>query len=57
MRGHFKVISLNKFQCGRGVGLGYNVNVPIPDQVSDDDFKIIFDALILSIANEFEPEV
>ena len=48
---------INYIKCGRGIGLGYNVNIVLPQTVCDDDIKILFDTIILSIVNEFEPEV
>ena len=46
-----------QFKCGRGTGLGHNINIPLPLMANDDDFKVVFDTLVLPIGNEFEPEV
>jgi acetoin utilization deacetylase AcuC-like enzyme len=44
-------------EIGRGTGLGYNLNVPLPENLSDDDMKVVADVVLLPLMVEFEPEV
>ncbi|CBY20144.1 unnamed protein product [Oikopleura dioica] len=43
-------------EIGRGTGLGYNLNVPLPENLSDDDMKVVADVILLPLMVEFEPE-
>ncbi|KAI9800437.1 MAG: Histone deacetylase hda1 [Piccolia ochrophora] len=45
-------------KCGRGVGLGKNVNVAWSDQgMGDGDYLYAFQAIVMPIAAEFDPDL
>ncbi len=43
-------------EIGRGEGRGFNVNIPFPGGVGDDDYLAAFDTVILPIARCFKPQ-
>lgn len=44
-------------EIGRGKGLGYTINVPLPSGCSDEDYFYIFDNLVAGAARGFHPEL
>jgi len=44
-------------EIGRGVGLGYNINVPLPQGPGDAEFVRIYKKLLEPIALEFNPDM
>ncbi|KAI9735225.1 MAG: Histone deacetylase hda1 [Cirrosporium novae-zelandiae] len=43
--------------CGKGVGLGKNVNIPWPDHgMTDADYMFAFQNVVMPIAYEFDPD-
>ncbi|BAT71711.1 acetoin utilization protein AcuC [Thermosulfidibacter takaii ABI70S6] len=44
-------------ELGKGAGLGYNVNVPIPRYTEDEDMLFIFEELVLPLIERFKPDV
>jgi acetoin utilization deacetylase AcuC-like enzyme len=44
-------------QIGEGRGLGYMVNIPLPDSCRDDDYLWVFEKIIKPIAHEYKPEL
>ena len=40
---------------GVGDGFGYNVNIPIPDRVCDEEFLSIFEYSLKELTNAFDP--
>ncbi|XP_037418261.1 histone deacetylase 5-like isoform X2 [Triticum dicoccoides] len=42
---------------GEGVGLGYNINVPLKKGFNDVDMLYVCDQLLVPVATEFKPEV
>lgn len=44
-------------QIGTGPGLGYTVNVPLPRGASYDAYQLVFDSLVLPLAQEFQPQI
>ena len=55
--GTIKLLMTCDEEIGRGTGLGFNLNVPLPENVSDDDMKVVADVVLLPLMVEFEPEV
>jgi acetoin utilization deacetylase AcuC-like enzyme len=44
-------------ETGRGAGLGYNVNVPLPAGVGDAGYQRIFDEILVPIARRYKPQL
>lgn len=44
-------------EAGRGEGLGYNVNVPLPPGMGDGDYAAVFEELVRPIADAYAPEL
>jgi len=44
-------------QIGRGVGEGYNVNVPLPPQTGDETYLYTLKEVFVPLAHEFKPEI
>nr|MBC7244486.1 histone deacetylase [Chloroflexota bacterium] len=44
-------------ETGRGAGLGYTVNVPLPSGVGDAGYQRIFDEILLPIARRYQPQL
>jgi len=44
-------------QTGKGDGLGFTVNVPLPIGMDDEDFVQVFDHVLLPIAEQYAPEL
>jgi acetoin utilization protein AcuC len=44
-------------EIGEGEGKGYTVNVPLPAFAGDDAYKLIFDEVVLPLAEEFSPQL
>jgi len=44
-------------EIGRGEGLGYTANVPLPAGVSDRGFQYIFDELLVPLAERYSPQL
>jgi acetoin utilization deacetylase AcuC-like enzyme len=43
-------------ECGSGKGEGFNINVPLPPGMGDNDYTAIFNRILLPITEEFMPE-
>ncbi len=43
-------------EVGEGAGLGFNVNVPLPFKVSDNEYLHAFDDIIVPIAEQYNPQ-
>lgn len=44
-------------RVGEGPGKGFNINVPLPDTAGDEDFRFIFDEILVPVAEEYSPEL
>ena len=44
-------------EIGRGRGKGYTINVPLPENTSDEEFLWAFDNIFLPVARAFQPDV
>ena len=44
-------------QVGRGLGVGYNVNVPLPPQTGDQTYLHALREIVPPLADEFKPEL
>lgn len=44
-------------EIGRGRGKGYTINVPLPENTSDEEFLWAFDNIFLPVAQAFQPDV
>jgi len=44
-------------QIGRGAGMGYNVNVPLPSQTGDETYLYALREIFVPLAEEFKPEI
>jgi acetoin utilization deacetylase AcuC-like enzyme len=44
-------------EVGRGPGLGFTVNAPMPATFGDNEYLQVFDELLLPIARQFKPEL
>lgn len=44
-------------ETGRGAGLGYTVNVPLPAGVGDTGYQRIFDEILVPIARRYQPQL
>lgn len=44
-------------EIGRGRGKGYTINVPLPENTSDEEFLWAFDNIFLTVARAFQPDV
>jgi len=44
-------------ETGRGAGLGYTVNVPLPAGVGDVGYQRVFDSILVPVARRFRPEI
>ena len=44
-------------EIGRGHGKGYTINVPLPENTSDEEFLWAFDNIFLPVAQTFRPDV
>lgn len=47
-------------QCGDGIGLGYNVNIPLPyreESYSDLEYNYFLQEIIIPISKQFNPQV
>jgi acetoin utilization protein AcuC len=42
-------------EIGKGHGKGYNINVPLPENTSDDEFLWAFEKVVLPAARAFQP--
>jgi len=42
---------------GKGAGLGYTINVPLPGGQGDEAFARIFNSLLVPIARQYRPEI
>ena len=42
-------------QTGNGAGRGYNVNIEMPAECGDDEYKLAFDEVILPLIKHFSP--
>lgn len=43
-------------QIGRGNGIGFTVNIPLPEETGDNDFAYIYSNIVSRILRKFEPE-
>lgn len=41
---------------GQGVGLGYTVNIPLSGGQGDDEYRYIFDQIVVPLAFQFKPQ-
>jgi len=44
-------------EIGRGPGKGYTINLPLPENTSNDEFLWAFDKIFLPVAQTFKPDV
>jgi len=44
-------------EIGRGAGLGFNANIPLPAQAHDDAFLTAFERLVLPLIGAYRPDV
>ncbi|MEN2997810.1 MAG: histone deacetylase [Brevinematia bacterium] len=44
-------------QIGRGDGIGFTVNIPLPEGTGDNDFAYVYTNLVGKILKKFEPEI
>jgi acetoin utilization protein AcuC len=44
-------------EVGAGKGKGYTVNVPLPPNTSDENYKLVFNELIFPLVEEFNPQL
>ena len=44
-------------ETGRGAGLGYTVNVPLPEGVGDVGYQRVFDSILVPVARRFRPQM
>lgn len=44
-------------ETGSGDGLGYTVNLPLPDSCRDDDYLYVFEKIIKPVARSYAPEL
>jgi len=44
-------------EIGEGKGKGFTVNVPLAAGTSDESYEVIFDEIILPLAEEYRPEI
>jgi len=44
-------------EIGEGLGLGFNVNVPLPPQTYDEAFLMAFDRVVLPLMEAYSPDV
>ncbi len=44
-------------ECGRGQGLGFTVNVPMPAGMADGDFQQLFAELLVPVAEAYRPQL
>jgi acetoin utilization protein AcuC len=45
------------WEVGEGKGRGFTVNVPLPRHASNEAYKLIFDEIVLPLAQEFNPQL
>lgn len=43
-------------QIGRGDGIGFTVNIPLPEGTGDNDYAYVYSNIIAKIIKKFEPE-
>lgn len=44
-------------EMGKGKGLGYKVNVPLPHSCQDSDYAAVFQTLVRPLARQYRPEL
>ena len=44
-------------EMGRGPGLGFNANIPLPAQAHDDAFLVAFERVVLPLIGAYRPDV
>lgn len=44
-------------QVGRGAGVGYTVNIPLPPGTGDRGYRELFEQLVVPIGRQFQPEL
>jgi len=44
-------------EIGKGIGLGYNINVPLPPGTDDESFEMVFDSILTKAIRLFNPHV
>jgi acetoin utilization protein AcuC len=44
-------------QIGRGPGLGYTVNIPLPPEANDECLKLVLDSVFKPIVRQFSPQL
>jgi len=42
---------------GRGAGLGYTINLPLPEAMDDGDYGLMFESVIAPIAQKYDPQL
>jgi len=46
-----------EYEIGKGNGRGYNINIPLPEETDDEAFLVVFDQLINTVMEQFQPNV
>ncbi len=44
-------------EVGRGRGLGFTVNLPLEAGAVDEDYRVVFDEVVLPVLRQFKPDV
>ncbi|MBN1653841.1 MAG: GNAT family N-acetyltransferase [Deltaproteobacteria bacterium] len=44
-------------EIGEGIGRGFTVNIPLPDETDDEAFEMVFDRIVPSALEKFSPSV
>ncbi len=44
-------------QTGQGEGKGYTINVPLPIFAGYDSYELVFDEIVMPVAEEFKPQI
>jgi acetoin utilization deacetylase AcuC-like enzyme len=44
-------------EIGTGAGAGRTVNIPLEVGATDDDYRVVFDQVVLPVLNQFEPDI
>ncbi len=42
---------------GRGAGIGYTVNLPLPEAMTDGDYALMFESIVAPIAQAYDPDL
>jgi len=44
-------------EIGEGIGKGFNINIPLPEETDDEAFQMVFDRVVPSALQKFAPSV